>query len=159
MTEDIARYVAVTIAASKVEEARKKLRPKLLQAAQLEGGRIVDYGDGVVADYVECPACTIHTPEEDSSSYIEVTYPVGLEATERQETRKVRLELLPDDVLLWAVKHGVLKVSLDNKVFDVYSNDPDAQSAYNCGVVYGSLAEPQTTPVLNVIPAAKLKEG
>ena len=157
MSENIARYIAVTIAASRVEEARKKLRPKLLQAAQLEGGRIVDYGDGLESSFEQCPACE---PLFDSGGgVIEVTYPVGLKATERQETRKVRLELLPDDVLLWAIKHGVLQVSIDNKMFDSFANVADASSAYNCGVIYGSLAEPQMTPVLNVIPAAKLKEG
>jgi hypothetical protein len=155
---DITAYIAITIADSRIEKARKKLREKLLQQVQLEGGHIVEDDEGVLGEWVQCPACVL-TGDANTVGEIEVRAPFGLEERQRA-TYEVDIKAMQDDVLLWAIKHGLYKVTLDTKVFDVFAEDPSPESLYHMGIV-GSPAHLKRdyTSTLNVISADKLKEG
>lgn len=150
---DVSTYIAISIAAGRVEKAREKMRDKLLQQVELEGGRIVEDDEGVVSEWVQCPACVVGDVGE-----IEVPSPFGLEARERT-TYEVDIKGLPDEVLLWALRNRVYKVSLATNVFDVYSEDPSPESLYMMGII-GSQAHMRrvVTPTLNVLDPVKLKE-
>ena len=157
MTEEIPQYIAISIAESRLKKAKDALRPRLLQQAQLEGGRIIDDGDGVVADIVPCPACDRLESSRIGTGNISVPYPAGLEAGEMAQPSIVKVAEIPDDVLVWAVRHGVLKVSVENKAFEVYSNDATPESAHNMGVVGRNLVA-STTNVLRVLSVDKIKK-
>jgi hypothetical protein len=148
MTEDLPRYIAAGIAESRVKKVRESLRDKLLQLAQLEDGRLVDMADGVVSDLVVCPACLGEGP-------IEVPAPFGVEAGEMSLPSFVDIAALSDDVTLWGIKQGVLKLSLDTKQFDQFAHTIGAEEAFMVGTIARAL-KPRTTAVLRVIAPAKL---
>lgn len=155
MSEPIAEYIAITIAESRVRKAREKIRDRLLQACQLEDdGRLVDMADGAVADVVDCPACQM----ERNPGRIEVTAPFGLEAGEMAQPSLVHLTKLTDDVIIWGVVHGVLKLSIDTKSFDAYAKDSSDEAKYMMTRI-GEALTARTAPVLRVIPPEKLREG
>lgn len=156
MSEELAEYIAITIAESRVRKAREKLRDKLLQQCQLEDdGRLVDMADGVSAAYIECPACMISVV--DYAGHIEVSAPFGLEAGEMAQPPLVHLTKITDDVILWGVAHGVFKLSVDTKMFDSYAQQQGPEAAYMMGQIGGALTA-RTAPTLRVISPEKLKE-
>lgn len=153
---EVSEYIAISIAAGRVEKARAKMRDRLLQQVELEGGRIIEDDEGVLFEIEDCPAC--EGGKVGAEGTIEVPAPFGLEARERT-TYEVDIRGMPDEVLLWALRNRVYKVSLATNVFDVYSEDPSPESLYNMGVI-GSQAHMRrvVTPTLNVLDAQKLKE-
>lgn len=153
---EISEYIAISIAEGRLKKAKDALRPKLLQEAQLsDDGRLIDDADGVVSDFVDCPACD--DTKNASPGYIEVPAPFGLEAATMAQPSVIDLaKLKPDDVILWGIQHGVLKLSVDNKLFEAFSNDATPESAYMMGVIGQSLRA-RTTDVLRVISSDKLR--
>lgn len=156
---EISEYIAISIAEGRIKAARAKLRDRLMQQVELEGGRIVEDDEGVLGDEIECPVC-YHEAEDRRTpvGYVNVPAPFGLEARERT-SYEVNIKGMPDDVLLWAIKNHVYNLSLNTKSFDVYSEDPTPESLYMMGII-GSPAHMRREPVatLNVLNAAKLKE-
>ena len=69
----------------------------------------------------------------------------------------VNLTNLTDDVIIWGVTHGVLKLSVDTKMFDSYAQQQGPEAAYMMSQIGGALS-PRTASVLRVIPPAKLKD-
>lgn len=151
---EISTYIAISIAEGRLKKAKDKLRDKLLQEAQLsDDGKLIDDADGVVADEVDCPVCVM----ERNTGTIEVPAPFGLEAATMAQPSVIDLaKLKPDDVILWGIQHGVLKLSVDNKLFEAFSNDATPESAYMMGVI-GSSLRARTTDVLRVLSPDKLK--
>lgn len=159
MTEDLASYIAITIAESRIKKAKDAARLRLLQACQLEDdSRLVDMADGVVSDFVECPACSDDVAEGWDGGVIEVPAPFGLEAGEMALPSVVNLTNITDDVLIWGVTHGVLKLSVDTKSFDSYAKENSDEAKYMMTKI-GSALSPRSTAVLRVIAPAKLKEA
>lgn len=137
-TAALAEYIGVTIGLSRLEKAKR--RDKLLQLVQLEGGELVDEADGLAAVRVACPACAPDKPVAafralrahlepqasavalslldvfyEATSTIEVSAPFGLRATESSFSWVDSSEL-DDDLLLWGVRAGVLKLEVSTEV-------------------------------------------
>lgn len=157
---EVSQFIAISIAEGRIKKAREKLRDRLLQQAELSPERrIVEDDEGVETDILTCPACdALDHHDGRGGGYIEVPSPFGLEARERT-SYEVNIKGMPDDVLLWAIKNHVYKLSLNTKSFDVYSEDPSPESLYMMGII-GSQTHMrrEIVPTLNVLNAAKLKE-
>ena len=150
---DLSEFIAATIAENRAKHAREKLRDKILQEAQLAGGRLIDDADGVVAEYEDCPVCC----GTETVGAIEIRAPFGVEASLMAKPRVVRWAQLEPDVLMWGIQTGVLKLGLDNKKYDVFAEDASPESAHNIGAITQALAPKDETDVLKVIPSEKLK--
>jgi hypothetical protein len=158
MTDDLPTYIAATIAESRVKKVREALRDKLLQRAQLEDGRLVDMADGVISNLVECPACATLDPNfgEFGAGSIEVLAPFGVEAGEMAQPSSIKVEALKDDVILWAVRSGIFKVTVNNSRFDALAAFEDEETRYMMSAI-GSSLKARTTDVLRVINPEKLR--
>ena len=153
---DLSAYIAASIAENRAKHAREKLRDKVLQEAQLAGGRLIDDADGVVAEEVSCPACFRGEPD-DMPGVIEIQAPFGVEAALMAKPRVLRWAQLDPAVLQWGLSTGVLKLGLDNKRYDIYAEDATAESAHNTRLITEALAPNDETDVLRVLDTHKLK--
>lgn len=160
---DITTYIALSIAEGRIKKAKDALRPRMLQAAQLsDDGKLIEDEEGVSSELEDCPVCAaspLFIEGEFHAGFVEVPAPFGLEAARMAQPSTVNLgKLLPQkDILLWAIEHGVFKLSVNNKAFVAFSEDATPESAYNMSVIDSCLT-PQETDVLRVIQPSKVKE-
>jgi hypothetical protein len=153
----ITEWIALSIAEARVKKARDALRPKLLQQAQLEGGRLIEDDEGVVSQCVECPVCA---PEFDASGEegsIHVPAPFGVEAGEMALAPEIDMGKLDPDAMLWALANGVFKLQLDSKALKVFDQSTDERARYFLPLVSKAI-KPRATDVLRVLSPAKVKE-
>ena len=148
---ELTEYLAATIAETRAKKAREALRPKLLQQAQLEGGRLIEDVEGVALEYVPCAACF------DTPGDIAVPSPFGVEAGEMALAPEIDMVKLDSDAMLWALANGVFKLQLDSAALKVFDQSTDERARYFLPLVSKAI-KPRTTDTLKVIRPDKVKE-
>lgn len=160
---ELTEYLAATIAETRAKKAREALRPKLLQQAQLEGGRLIEDDEGVLGESVPCPACDdaplSNTPFDSRTKdgVIHVSGPFGVEAGEMALAPEIDMAKLEPDAMLWALANGVFKLQLDNAALKVFDQSTDERARYFLPLVSKAI-KPRTTDTLKVIRPDKVKE-
>jgi hypothetical protein len=152
----ITEWIALSIAEARVKKRRDEMRPRLLQDTQLAGGRLIEDDEGVVEDYVECPACSMLSGGLGPGE-IHVSAPFGIEAGEMALAPEIDMGKLDPDAMLWALANGVLKLALDGKALRVFDQSTDERARYFLPLVSKAI-KPRSTGTLKVIPPAKVKE-
>ncbi|MCC6156104.1 MAG: hypothetical protein IT367_20230 [Candidatus Hydrogenedentes bacterium] len=151
---DITEFIAITIAEARIRKAREALRPRLLQRAQLEGGRLVEDNEGVMEELVDCPVCS---GTDVNLGAIPVPAPFGLEAGEMALAPDVDIAALDSDAMLWALANGVLKLQVDSAALRVFDQSTDERARYFLPLVSKAI-KPRTTDTLKVMSPSKVKE-
>ena len=161
---EITQYIAASIAAARAEQVRQRLRPKLLQACQLEeSGRLIEDDEGVLGESVPCPACDdaplSNTPFDSriKDGSIHVPAPFGLEAGEMALAPEIDMAKLEPDAMLWALANGVFKLQLDSAALKVFDQSTDEGARYFLPLVSKAI-KPRTTDTLRTMRPDKVKE-
>lgn len=160
---ELTEYLAATIAETRAKKAREALRPKLLQRAQLEGGRLIEDDEGVLGESVPCPACDdaplSNTPFDSriKDGSIHVPAPFGVEAGEMALSPEIDMVKLEPDAMLWALANGVFKLQLDSAALKVFDQSTDERARYVLPLVSKAIT-PRTADTLKVIRPDKVKE-
>lgn len=153
---ELTEYLAATIAEARAKKVREALRPKLLQQAQLDGVRLIEDDEGVLAEEVSCPACFRGEPE-DVPGAIHVAAPFGVEAGEMALAPEIDMAKLEPDAMLWALANGVLKLQLDSSALKVFDQSTDERARYFLPLVSKAI-KLRTTDTLKVMKPEKVKE-
>ena len=151
---ELTEYLAATIAEARAKKAREALRPKLLQQAQLEGGRLIKDDEGVTAELQACPACAENGA---STGMVLVEGPFGVEAGEMALAPEIDMAKLEPDAMLWALANGVFKLQLDSAALKVFDQSTDERARYFLPLVSKAIT-PRTADTLKVIRPDKVKE-
>ena len=160
---ELTEYLAATIAETRAKKAREALRPKLLQRAQLEGGRLIEDDEGVLGESVPCPACDdaplSNTPFDSriKDGSIHVPAPFGVEAGEMALAPEIDMAKLEPDAMLWALANGVFKLQLDSAALKVFDQSTDERARYFLPLVSKAIT-PRTADTLKVMKPEKVKE-
>ena len=154
---ELTEYLAATIAEARAKKVREALRPKLLQRAQLEGGRLIEDDEGVMEDLVVCPACYFDGQFSRDFGTIEVPAPFGVEAGEMALAPEIDMAKLEPDAMLWALANGVFKLQLDSAALKVFDQSTDERARYFLPLVSKAI-KPRTADVLRVLRPEKVKE-